>query len=226
MTLRGGHAITGRAGSAGRDALGVAVLALVAAAWALLVVAQVTGSTSLVHAHGAPVAVLPPLVALASFLVSWQLMVVATMLPASLPSIRVAGAVSRRRLGAGHGGVVFLAGFAAVWTAVGLFAFVGGQVVGGVVGPNAWLATRPWLLQAAVVAVAGAYQLTALKRRSLAACRHPARLPAHAQAPGTAVLRGRPPPRPRLPRQRLGPHGRDGRGRASASCGGWPPLPA
>jgi predicted metal-binding membrane protein len=187
ISLRGGHAVTGRAGSAERDALGPAVLALAAAAWVLLLVAQVTGSASLMHEHGAPAAALPPLVALASFLVSWQLMVVATMLPASLPSILGVAAATERRLRPAPGAAAFLAGFVSLWAAVGLLAFLAGQAVAGIGGASTWLEARPWLVQASVIAIAGAYQFTGIKRRSLAACRHPERLVGRGPAAAGAV---------------------------------------
>lgn len=172
----------------GRDLLGRAMLVLTGGAWLLVVAGQLTGSVSLAHQHGVVAATLPAWLALASFLVSWQIMVAATMLPASLPSIRLAATIAGGRVRSGRSTVTFLAGFAAVWTGVGLVAFAAGQAVGGALGADSWLATRPWLLQASVIALAGAYQLTSLKRRSLAACRHPDRLPAHAQAAGTAVF--------------------------------------
>jgi predicted metal-binding membrane protein len=187
MSLGGGHAVTGRAGSAARDALGPTMLALVAAAWVVLVVAQVTGNAALAHQHGSPVATLPPLVAVASFLVSWQLMVVATMLPASLPSILDVAAATGRRLRPALGAAAFLAGFVSVWTLGGLLAFLAGQAVERSIGASTWLEARPWLVQASVIALAGVYQLTAIKRRSLAACRHPERLVGHQKATAEAV---------------------------------------
>ena len=42
-------------------------------------------------------------------------------------------------------------------------------------------------MQASVIALAGVYQLTAIKRRSLAACRHPERLVGHGPATVGAV---------------------------------------
>ena len=52
----------------------------------------------------------------------------------------------------------------------------GDAVLHRFVDATPWLAARPWLIEAAVLAVAGAWQLTPLKRRCLAACRHPAGL--------------------------------------------------
>ena len=150
------------------------VLGTILAAWALLGLGQLTGPGSvIVHQHGPAAAALPPLVALAAFLASWQLMVIATMLPASLPSIRAAAMASRHLIRRGPGITLFLAGFVSVWTLFGLLAFVVDQLLVPAEVSTPLLATRPWLLEAATIALAGVYQLTSAKRRSLAACRHP-----------------------------------------------------
>lgn len=52
-----------------------------------------------------------------------------------------------------------------------------------------WLAARPWLIEASVVALAGAYQLAPLKRRSLAASRHAAGLPPTTAPPRRGTFR-------------------------------------
>jgi predicted metal-binding membrane protein len=96
------------------------------------------------------------------------------MLPASMPAIRVfnLGTViasrPRRDLAA------FLGSYAIVWTIFGLLAFMGDVVLHHVVDATAWLAAHPWLIEAGVLALAGAYQLTPLKRHNLEACRRPA----------------------------------------------------
>lgn len=118
---------------------------------------------------------------------TWQLRVVATMLPASMPSILGVAAAPGRRLRPATGGAAFMAGFVSVWTLAGLLAFVAGQAVERTIGASTWLEARPWLVQASVIALAGIYQLTAIKRRSLAACRHPERLVGHGPATAGAV---------------------------------------
>jgi predicted metal-binding membrane protein len=154
------------------------VLITIAGAWLLAVVAQVTGNAALLHHHaliegGAPLWITTPI-----FLVAWQVMIAAMMLPASMPTIRAfsrgVGAAARpsRDLAA------FIGSFALVWMLFGLFAFGGDVVLHHIVDATPWLAARPWLIEGGVVGLAGAYQLTPLKRMSLAVCRHP----------GTAVL--------------------------------------
>jgi predicted metal-binding membrane protein len=42
-----------------------------------------------------------------------------------------------------------------------------------IVDATPWLQARPWVIEAIVLALAGAYQFVPLKRRALDACRHP-----------------------------------------------------
>ena len=101
-------------------------------------------------------------------------MVAAMMLPASLPTIHAVEAATGVRCLAGAArAAAFLGSFALVWTAFGLVAFLGDVGLHHVVDATPWLAERPWLIEAGVLALAGGYQLVPLKRRSLAACRHP-----------------------------------------------------
>ena len=67
-----------------------------------------------------------------------------------------------------------MAFYTLVWTLFGLLAFMGDVVLHQIVDARPWLAARPWLIDAGIVAVAGAYQFTPLKEWSLARCRHPA----------------------------------------------------
>jgi predicted metal-binding membrane protein len=154
-----------------RPSRSLAVLALIGAAWLLAIIAQATGEASLLH-HHALIEGGPPLwLAVPLFLAGWQVMVAAMMLPASLPTILALGA---RVLLVPQPAILlrFLAAFALVWSAFGLAAFLGDDVLHHIVDATPWLAARPWLIEAGVLALAGAYQLTPLKQRALAACRH------------------------------------------------------
>lgn len=106
---------------------------------------------------------------------AWQVMVVAMMWPASLHAVASIGRAASRNPPPGPAVATFFAAFAAVWAAFGMAAFLGDMVLHRVVDATPWLAARPWLIEAAVLATAGAYQLTPLKRRSMAACRRPGR---------------------------------------------------
>jgi hypothetical protein len=94
------------------------VLLAIAAAWALAVVAEVTGTAGALH-HDALIERGPPLWAgLLLFLVAWQAMVAAMMLPSSLPLIRLFEAASRSQERLRRVRAAFLAGYAGVWTGV------------------------------------------------------------------------------------------------------------
>jgi predicted metal-binding membrane protein len=143
--------------------------ALIALGWAIAIGTQLTGTAPLLH-HHALIEGGPPLwIAVLLFIAGWQVMVAAMMLPASLPSIRVVTSAGRAR-------AAFLAAFAVVWTAFGLFAFMGDFTLHHIVDVTPWLAARPWLIEGGVLGLAGGYQLSPIKRRMLEACRHPASL--------------------------------------------------
>ena len=151
----------------------VAVPALIAGAWALLLVGEATGVGAALHHHALIEGGTPLALAIPAFLVGWVVMVAAMMLPASLPTVHAVESATawmphRRRVRA-----AFLGSFALVWMAFGLVAFLGDVGLHHVVDATPWLAERPWLISAGVLAIAGGYQLVPLKRRSLAACRHP-----------------------------------------------------
>jgi predicted metal-binding membrane protein len=149
------------------------VWTLIAGAWLLAFTAQVTGNAVLLH-HHTLIENGPPLwMATILFLLGWQVMVAAMMLPASLETIGMVKAKLRSQSSGRAGLVTFLGVFALIWSAFGLFAFAGDFIVHHVVDASPWVSHRPWLVEAGVVALAGGYQLAPIKRLSLAACRHP-----------------------------------------------------
>jgi predicted metal-binding membrane protein len=151
------------------------VSAAIATAWLISIGSMWTGEAPLLHHHTLIEGGAPLWIAAVLFLVGWQVMIAAMMLPASLPTIRlVTSAIGHR--------ATFLAAFVAVWSAFGLFAFGGDWVLHHIVDATPWLAARPWLIEGGVLGLAGAYQLSPLKRRSLAACRHPIALVAKSSA--------------------------------------------
>jgi predicted metal-binding membrane protein len=149
---------------------------LIAGSWAVAIGAQFTGSAVLLH-HHTLIEHGPPLwAATILFLAGWQVMIAAMMLPASVPTFRAIRTFLGTASWLNRGQLAFLAAFALVWSAFGLFAFLGDVVVHHVVDVTPWLARRPWIIEAGVLALAGAYQLGPVKSLSLAACRHPATL--------------------------------------------------
>jgi predicted metal-binding membrane protein len=146
----------------------------IAGAWLAVVAAHASGGGAMLDhdrlGHGG----LPLAAALGLFLLAWQLMVVAMMLPSSLPMLRLFRIASA---GQDHRGAVlaaFLAGYALVWTAFGALAFTGDLALHRLVQRVPWLQARPWLLAGGALALAGAFQFSALKDRCLDVCRHPA----------------------------------------------------
>jgi predicted metal-binding membrane protein len=141
---------------AGVDPVLLVVLAATAAAWLL------TWRTSMSAAMaGAGV-----------FLAAWLLMVAATMLPSVVPTARLWLSVLARESGGAPRRVLrtgaFVAGYLVVWTATGLPAY--GLAA---VGHAAHGSTLLRAAQGGLVAVAGLYQFSALKRACLSVCRSP-----------------------------------------------------
>ena len=152
-------------------------------AWVIAVVAQASGNAALLH-HHALIEGGPPLwVATLIFLVAWQVMIAAMMLPASLPAILVFNMQTALALRPYRGPAAFLGSYAFVSTIFGLLAFMGDVVLHHVVDVTPWLAARPWLIEASVIALAGVYQFAPLKRYSLSMCRHPTSPPPTATPP-------------------------------------------
>ena len=103
------------------------VLLAIAVGWALAVTAELTGTAKALH-HDTLIQGGSAWAALV-FLVAWQAMVAAMMLPSALPLIRLFEAVSDDQ--ERHGGCVtpFLGGYGAVWTAFGALALLGDSAV-------------------------------------------------------------------------------------------------
>jgi predicted metal-binding membrane protein len=137
------------------------------------ITAQVTGTAALLHhdalAHGD----LPLLVALAVFVLAWQLMIVAMMLPSSLPLVRLFRVAAANQPRPGRAMAGLLLGYAAVWTGFGAIAFLGDIGLHRLVHGWAWLEAHPELIAGSVLVLAGAFQFSSLKERCLRECRHP-----------------------------------------------------
>ncbi len=144
--------------------IGATVPVAVAAAWAVALLAQGTGTAALLHAHDDAVplwvaVLLPPFwITVAVFLVAWQIMLAAMMLPSSMPMIRLFTVVAARQARPYRMLAAFLGGYAVVWSAFGAGAFLADVVVHRAADGAPWLGSRPWLQSGAVL---------------MAECRHP-----------------------------------------------------
>lgn len=98
-------------------------------------------------------------------------MTAAMMLPTTAPLVSVFRTVVGARP-RGHWLVgLLIAGYAAVWTLVGCLAIVADAVLHALL-PEPARGARPWVM-VVVLAAAGVYQFTPLKRRCLTSCRSP-----------------------------------------------------
>lgn len=144
-------------------------------AWALALTAEVVGGAgSLGHDRLLGDGWLPAPVAAVLFLATWQVMVAAMMLPSSVPMVRLFEAVSVGQDRPGRAVAAFVGGYAVVWTAFGSIAFAADAVLHTTVERLPWLAGRPSLVTAGLLALAGGFQLSGLKDSCLRTCRHPA----------------------------------------------------
>jgi predicted metal-binding membrane protein len=134
----------------------------------------VTGAASLLHHDGLIEDGPAVWIALPAFLLAWQLMLAAMMLPSSLPLIRLFAKASARQPRPRTAMAAFLGGYALIWSAFGALAFLFDVGVHAAVDASPWLEEHDWVLGAGVLAVAGAFQFSSLKYACLDKCRHPA----------------------------------------------------
>jgi predicted metal-binding membrane protein len=108
------------------------------------------------------------------FLGAWEVMVLAMMLPSSLGFLVLFRTATRASPFPLVRRAAVCAGYALVWAAVGFIAMRASGAFYRVGSLGAWLESHPNLLAGSVFVLAGCFQFTALKRRCLAVCSHPA----------------------------------------------------
>ena len=106
---------------------------------------------------------------------AWLEMTAAMMLPTAIPMVRMFTVVSSRAPRPAVVRTAFLAGYLALWLAFALaaVAIAAGIRAWAAPAPLGWIIARPHLVLAAMLAVAGVFQLTPLKDRCLTQCRDP-----------------------------------------------------
>jgi predicted metal-binding membrane protein len=149
------------------------IVAAIAVAWAAAIAAEITGTAHVLHHDALAHSDLPLIAVLGIFVIAWQLMIVAMMLPSSLPLIRLFRVAAANQPSPGRATMGLLLGYVAVWTAFGVVAFLGDLGFHRLVHGWAWLAARPQVIAGSVVVLAGAFQFSSLKERCLRECRHP-----------------------------------------------------
>ncbi len=107
------------------------------------------------------------------FVGGWLLMTAAMMLPTTLPFLLLFRRLVARRPHPGLLLALLIAGYLAVWLGFGIAAHLLSLGLLELVRLSDWLTFNGWAIGAAVLAVAGAFQLSPLKRRCLDACHAP-----------------------------------------------------
>jgi predicted metal-binding membrane protein len=147
---------------------------LVIIAWTVALLAVLMKQTFLInHTYLLTQSHLPWIVALVVFLAGWQVMTVAMMLPSSMPLVYKMVLTSRRQQHPWATQAAFLAGYAFVWTAFALAAFLADTLVHLLVSNWFWLYMHSWLIGAVIFAIAGGFQFSLLKQHCLKESRSP-----------------------------------------------------
>jgi predicted metal-binding membrane protein len=157
----------------GTTALPRVVPGAIALAWLVVVGAQLLGAADAVHHDALIEGRLPLWAAFVVFVLAWQSMTAAMMLPSSLPMIRLFHATARAQPGRGTVTALFLGAYGVVWAGFGAAAFIADVMLHRLSDSSPWLQSRPWIVPALVLAFAGAFQFSSLKERCLRECRHP-----------------------------------------------------
>lgn len=107
------------------------------------------------------------------FVAGWTVMIVAMMLPTSLPLISLFRFVTRQRPDRAWLVALLVTGYLIVWTLFGVAVYFGGWVLFQAVERSAWIEANIGVLGAGVLVLAGLYQFTPLKHKCLDKCRSP-----------------------------------------------------
>jgi predicted metal-binding membrane protein len=106
---------------------------------------------------------------------AWLEMIVAMMLPTTAPMVRLFATASARAPRPAASLAAFIGAYVAVWMAFALVAVAVATAIQAAAAAQrwAWIYTQPYWLLAAVLALAGAFQLSPFKDRCLSMCRDP-----------------------------------------------------
>ena len=107
------------------------------------------------------------------FIAGWALMIVAMMLPTSLPLVTLFHTLTDRRMDQRQLVSLLLVGYLCIWVLFGVAIYLGDWMLHHAVEHNAWLQAKAWELGAVTVILAGLYQFTPLKYYCLDKCRAP-----------------------------------------------------
>jgi len=107
------------------------------------------------------------------FSLGWVLMIVAMMLPSSVPLVLTFRALVGRRNRPGLLVALLLLGYLAIWTGFGLGAWVLDRGIHAAVDAVPWLGEHPQVIIGSTLLVAGLWQFSPIRDRCLDECRSP-----------------------------------------------------
>lgn len=143
---------------------------LVGIAWMIAIVTSLTGKRTFIdHRFLLEESGLPWPLAVTVFLVGWQIMIVAMMVPPSIVDL-TAPSSSHRGIHSIQALSGLYLGYAGVWTMFGLLAFSGDTLIHHLVDVWPWLAAHSFLIGVATFSIAGLFQFTQWKSACLARC--------------------------------------------------------
>ena len=167
-----------RSGRRDRAILGGSLAALAAVAWLSIAAWSASPWARYLHhdatgSAGGPTAGIGLPVEVILFTAGWVLMIVAMMLPSSVPLVLVFGAIVGRRSRPALLVALLLAGYLAIWTAFGAGAWILDRGIHAAVDAWPWLAEHPQLIIGTTLLAAGLWQFSPLRDRCLDECRSP-----------------------------------------------------
>jgi predicted metal-binding membrane protein len=108
-----------------------------------------------------------------AFTVGWTLMIIAMMLPSSVPLVVTFGALVGRRARPWRLVLLLLVGYLLVWAGFGFAAWIADRGIHWAVEALPWLAEHPQLIIGSTLLAAGLWQFSPLRDRCLDECRSP-----------------------------------------------------
>lgn len=152
---------------------GVPVLALLvsALAWVALWTTATGGGSGL---YASSMSVGPTVGSAGVFLAAWEIMVLAMMLPSSIPFLAFFRAVTAGGRFAWVRRMSVCVGYALAWLWIGLVTVLVGETFYRTTIVDVWLESHANLLAGVVLVLAGGFQFTTLKHRCVDICSHPA----------------------------------------------------
>ncbi len=107
------------------------------------------------------------------FVIGWVIMLIAMMLPTSLPLVMLFRNVISERPNRTWLVVSLILGYLGAWTAFGIAAYIGDWGLHRLVSQVNWLEVNAWMIGVSTLVLAGIYQFTPLKYICLTKCRTP-----------------------------------------------------